>query len=280
MEILNLFFKISKFVKYLSHINIFELTRILILFNTMIKCCLYYRRLIIIISIIKFSTREVQSLTDILIVEDEQNLARFLELELTHDNYNVDIEYEGQAGLDKALNHSYDLIILDLMLPNINGLEICRRVRQEQTTPIIIITAKSDTYDKVTGLDYGADDYIVKPFEIEELFARIRAVLRRQPQKDIIDINGIKIDVDAFKVTVNGEQLDLTKTEYDLLYVLATNRNHVLQREQILNHVWGYDSEVETNVVDVYIRYLRNKLKPFNKEKTIETVRGVGYVIR
>lgn len=222
----------------------------------------------------------MQPLTDILIVEDEQNLARFLELELTHDNYNVDIEYEGQAGLDKALSHSYDLIILDLMLPNINGLEICRRVRQEQTTPIIIITAKSDTYDKVTGLDYGADDYIVKPFEIEELFARIRAVLRRQPQKDIIDINGIKIDIDAFKVTVNGEQLDLTKTEYDLLYVLATNRNHVLQREQILNHVWGYDSEVETNVVDVYIRYLRNKLKPFGKEKTIETVRGVGYVIR
>ncbi|GGG85285.1 response regulator transcription factor [Staphylococcus pragensis] len=219
-------------------------------------------------------------MTDILIVEDEQNLARFLELELTHDNYNVDIEYEGQAGLDKALNNSYDLIILDLMLPNINGLEICRRVRQEQTTPIIIITAKSDTYDKVTGLDYGADDYIVKPFEIEELFARIRAVLRRQPQKDIIDINGIKIDIDAFKVTVNGEQLDLTKTEYDLLYVLATNRNHVLQREQILDHVWGYDSEVETNVVDVYIRYLRNKLKPFGKEKTIETVRGVGYVIR
>ncbi|MFC0137091.1 DNA-binding response regulator [Staphylococcus petrasii] len=219
-------------------------------------------------------------MTDILIVEDEQNLARFLELELTHDNYNVDIEYEGQAGLDKALSNSYDLIILDLMLPNINGLEICRRVHQEQTTPIIIITAKSDTYDKVTGLDYGADDYIVKPFEIEELFARIRAVLRRQPQKDIIDINGIKIDIDAFKVTVNGEQLDLTKTEYDLLYVLATNRNHVLQREQILNHVWGYDSEVETNVVDVYIRYLRNKLKPFGKEKTIETVRGVGYVIR
>ncbi len=219
-------------------------------------------------------------MTDILIVEDEQNLARFLELELTHDNYNVDIEYEGQAGLNKALNNSYDLIILDLMLPNINGLEICRRVRQEQTTPIIIITAKSDTYDKVTGLDYGADDYIVKPFEIEELFARIRAVLRRQPQKDIIDINGIKIDIDAFKVTVYGEQLDLTKTEYDLLYVLATNRNHVLQREQILDHVWGYDSEVETNVVDVYIRYLRNKLKPFGKEKTIETVRGVGYVIR
>lgn len=228
-----------------------------------------------------FIKKEVsEKMTNVLIVEDEQNLARFLELELTHENYKVDIEYDGEPGLEKALNNDFDLIILDLMLPNINGLEICRRVRQVQSTPIIIITAKSDTYDKVTGLDYGADDYIVKPFEIEELFARIRAVLRRQPHKDIIDINGIRIDIDAFKVTVDGKQLDFTKTEYDLLYLLATNRNHVLQREQILNHVWGYNSEVETNVVDVYIRYLRNKLKPFNKEKVIETVRGVGYVIR
>lgn len=228
-----------------------------------------------------FIKKEVsEKMTNILIVEDEQNLARFLELELTHEGYKVDIEYDGEPGLEKALNNDFDLIILDLMLPNINGLEICRRVRQVQSTPIIIITAKSDTYDKVTGLDYGADDYIVKPFEIEELFARIRAVLRRQPHKDIIDINGIRIDIDAFKVTVDGKQLDFTKTEYDLLYLLATNRNHVLQREQILNHVWAYNSEVETNVVDVYIRYLRNKLKPFNKEKVIETVRGVGYVIR
>lgn len=228
-----------------------------------------------------FIKKEVsEKMTNILIVEDEQNLARFLELELTHECYKVDIEYDGEPGLEKALNNDFDLIILDLMLPNINGLEICRRVRQVQSTPIIIITAKSDTYDKVTGLDYGADDYIVKPFEIEELFARIRAILRRQPHKDIIDINGIRIDIDAFKVTVDGKQLDFTKTEYDLLYLLATNRNHVLQREQILNHVWGYNSEVETNVVDVYIRYLRNKLKPFNKEKVIETVRGVGYVIR
>ncbi|ARB77844.1 MULTISPECIES: response regulator transcription factor [Staphylococcus] len=219
-------------------------------------------------------------MANILIVEDEQNLARFLELELTHENYKVDIENDGQSGLDKALTKTYDLIILDIMLPHINGLEICRRVRQQYTTPIIIITAKSETMDKVTGLDYGADDYIVKPFEIEELFARIRAILRRQPQKDVIDINGIIIDKNAFEVTVDGTQLDLTKTEYDLLYVLAENRNHVLQREQILDHVWGYDSEVETNVVDVYIRYLRNKLKPFNKERTIETVRGVGYVIR
>lgn len=219
-------------------------------------------------------------MTNILIVEDEQNLARFIELELTHENYTVDIENDGKAGLDKALSKPYDLYILDLMLPNINGLEICRQIRQKTTTPIIIITAKSETYDKVAGLDNGADDYIVKPFDIEELLARIRAVLRRQPDKEVLDINGIIIDKDAFKVTVNGHQLELTKTEYDLLYVLAENRNHVMQREQILDHVWGYNSEVETNVVDVYIRYLRNKLKPFNKEKSIETVRGVGYVIR
>ena len=219
-------------------------------------------------------------MTNILIVEDEQNLARFIELELTHENYTVDIENDGKVGLDKALSKPYDVYILDLMLPNINGLEICRQIRQKTTTPIIIITAKSETYDKVAGLDYGADDYIVKPFDIEELLARIRAVLRRQPDKDVLDINGIIIDKDAFKVTVNGHQLELTKTEYDLLYVLAENRNHVMQREQILDHVWGYNSEVETNVVDVYIRYLRNKLKPFNKEKSIETVRGVGYVIR
>ena len=176
-------------------------------------------------------------MTNILIVEDEQNLARFIELELKHEDYNVDIEYDGRTGLDKALNKSYDLIILDLMLPNINGLEICRQIRQEQSTPIIIITAKGETYDKVAGLDYGADDYIVKPFDIEELLARIRAILRRQPQKNVIDINGIIIDKDAFKVTVDGTQLELTKTEYDLLYVLAENRNHVMQREQILDHV-------------------------------------------
>lgn len=219
-------------------------------------------------------------MTKILIVEDEQNLARFIELELEHESYVVDIEYDGKPGLEKALTNDYDLILLDLMLPNINGLEICRQVRQNKTTPIIIITAKSDTYDKVAGLDYGADDYIVKPFDIEELLARIRAMLRRQPQKNIIDMQGIIIDRDGFKVTVDGNTLDLTKTEYDLLTLLAENRNHVLQREQIIADVWGYDSEVETNVVDVYIRYLRNKLKPYGKDKIIETVRGVGYVVR
>ncbi|WP_257213588.1 response regulator transcription factor, partial [Staphylococcus piscifermentans] len=216
----------------------------------------------------------------ILIVEDEKNLARFIELELLHENYEVDIENDGAVGLDTALSKDYDLYLLDLMLPNMDGLEICKKIREIKSTPIIIITAKGDTYDKVAGLDYGADDYIVKPFDIEELLARIRATLRRQPTKNTLTIKGITIDKDAFRVTIEGQELELTKTEYDLLQLLTENLNHVLQREQILNHVWGYDSEVETNVVDVYIRYLRNKLKPFNKEKVIETVRGVGYVIR
>ena len=140
-----------------------------------------------------------------------------------------------------------------------------------------IITNK---YDKIKNIKYGADDYNVKPFDKEELLERIRAMLRRQPQKNEININGLVIDKGAFKVSVNGEHVGLTKTEYDLLLLLAENINHGMQREQIIEYVWGYDSEVETNVVDVYIRYLRNKLKPFDKDSYIETVRGVGYVIR
>ncbi|MCD2521857.1 response regulator transcription factor [Mammaliicoccus lentus] len=217
-------------------------------------------------------------------IEDEQNLARFIELELKHEDYEVEICYDGESGLNQALTDDYDCILLDLMLPKMNGLEVCRRIRREKNTPIIMITAKGDTYDKVIGLDYGADDYIVKPFDIEELLARIRVIIRRnvtlESDTSTIEINDIKIDKNAFSVYIGGESVDLTKTEYELLLLLAENQNYVLQREQILNHVWGYESEVETNVVDVYIRYLRNKLKPFKKENIIETVRGVGYVIR
>lgn len=217
----------------------------------------------------------------ILIVEDEENLARFLELELQHEQYDVAKATDGESGLHKALQTDYDCILLDLMLPKMNGLEVCRRIRKVKATPIIMITAKGDTYDKVIGLDYGADDYIVKPFDIEELLARIRVILRRgQALSNVIQIEELEIDLDAFKVSVKDEQIELTKTEFELLKVLAENQKHVLTREQILSHVWGYDSEVETNVVDVYIRYLRNKLKPFNLQYIIETVRGVGYVIR
>ncbi|MGK0554045.1 response regulator transcription factor [Macrococcus capreoli] len=222
----------------------------------------------------------------ILIIEDEENLARFIQLELIHENYEVSVVNDGEKGLEEAIQTDYDCILLDLMLPKINGLEVCRKLRKVKNTPVIIITAKGDTYDKVIGLDYGADDYIVKPFDIEELLARIRVILRRNIQPDnsnhekLLKINEMKINLDAFTVTINDETLELTKTEFELLKILVENRKHVLTREQILTSVWGYESEVETNVVDVYIRYLRNKLKPFQYHKLIETVRGVGYVIR
>ncbi|SOC38925.1 response regulator transcription factor [Salinicoccus kekensis] len=220
----------------------------------------------------------------VLVIEDELNLARFIELELKHEGYAVTLSADGEDGLDKALNQDFDCILLDLMLPALNGLEVCRRIRKSKNTPIIMITAKGETYDKVVGLDYGADDYIVKPFEIEELLARIRVMLRRgdasENHSKILSLHGISIDISAYRVTIDDMELELTKTEYELLYLLCKNAGIVLRREQILEHVWGYDSEVETNVVDVYIRYLRNKLKPFNKHKIIETVRGVGYVVR
>ncbi len=220
----------------------------------------------------------------ILVVEDEINLSRFIELELVHEGYEVTLSENGTDGLDKALGNDYDCILLDLMLPELNGLEVCRRIRKVKDVPIIIITAKGETYDKVVGLDYGADDYIVKPFEIEELLARIRVIMRRsqnmEEKQEVLELHGISIDTSAYRVAIEGDDIELTKTEYELLYLLVKNAGIVLQRETILDHVWGYESEVETNVVDVYIRYLRNKLKPFNRHKYIETVRGVGYVIR
>lgn len=218
----------------------------------------------------------------ILIIEDEQNLARFIELELNHEGYEVDQIHDGLQGLHMALEKDYDCILLDLMLPEMNGLEVCRKIRNVKDTPIIMITAKDSTVDKVIGLDYGADDYIVKPFEIEELLARLRVIMRRTQRNNsqVLTLHDIKIDPTAYKVFVEDTELDLTKTEYELLVMLIKNRDVVLRRESILNNIWGYENEVETNVVDVYIRYLRNKLKPFKKDKIIETVRGVGYVIR
>lgn len=220
---------------------------------------------------------------NILIIEDEQNLARFLELELKHEGYDVTVKTDGLNGLEKALDEDFDCILLDLMLPGLNGLEVCRKIRREKETPIIMITAKDATYDKVIGLDYGADDYIVKPFEIEELLARLRVIIRRHSSNslsNIIETHGITVDLSAYKVIIDNTEVDLTKTEFELLKLLIENENVVLKRETILDKIWGYDNEVETNVVDVYIRYLRNKLKPFKLEKIIETVRGVGYVIR
>lgn len=220
----------------------------------------------------------------ILVVEDEANLARFIELELTHESYAVTVMYDGESGLQEALSTEYDCILLDIMLPKLNGLEVCRKLRREKETPVIMITAKGETYDKVIGLDYGADDYIVKPFDIEELLARLRALLRRNKNEDdsehLLVIGNLQIDKEAFTVLCDNQLIELTKTEFELLKLLAMNKRHVMTREKVLTAIWGYDNEVETNVVDVYIRYLRNKLKPFGQDQLIETVRGVGYVIR
>ncbi|MBQ0139669.1 MAG: response regulator transcription factor [Kurthia sp.] len=217
----------------------------------------------------------------ILVVEDEKNIARFIELELTHEQFDVTIAYDGRAGLDLAMTESFDVLLLDVMLPDLNGIEVCRRVRKTSDIPILLLTARDTVTDRVAGLDAGADDYIVKPFAIEELLARIRAVLRRTSaeEKNLTSFKEIAVDEAAFQAYVEEEPLQLTKTEFDLLLLLVKNQNLVCTREQILTAVWGYDSEVETNVIDVYIRHLRAKL-PDHLSHYIETVRGVGYVMR
>ncbi|SLM96295.1 response regulator [Brachybacterium faecium] len=227
------------------------------------------------------------TVNNILLVEDEKNLARFVELELKHENYNVTIAHDGREGLELALEGEWDAILLDLMLPSLNGIEICRRIRQqEQQTPIIMLTARDSVIDRVSGLDHGADDYIVKPFAIEELLARLRSLLRRvenaEPaQKQTkLSYRDLNVEKESRMVLVGEEVIELTKREYDLLLTLMENINIVLTREVLLNKVWGYETEVETNVVDVYVRYLRNKIDRPGEESYIQTVRGTGYVMR
>lgn len=225
----------------------------------------------------------------ILIVEDEPKIARFLEMELLHEGFKVDKEENGLQALDKIVQGDFDLILLDIMLPGMDGISICRKVRSlEIYTPVIMLTAKDSVDDKVQGLDIGADDYVTKPFAMQELLARIRAALRKtavaktQPaeSKRVIACGNIKIVPEQYAVEVNSEKIELTRKEYDLLYYLVTNKNHVMTREQILQNVWGYDYLGDTNVVDVYIRYLRTKIdNPFGS-KYLQTIRGIGYVIK
>lgn len=217
-------------------------------------------------------------------MEDEKHIARFVELELQHEGYGVTVAFEGREGLSLATTETFDVLLLDVMLPGINGIEICRRVRTQSQVPIILITARDAVMDRVAGLDAGADDYIVKPFAIEELLARIRTILRRATTQEptnseFLSLRDIEIDIAAYEVFVQGNKLDLTKTEYDLLKLLIEHKNRVCTREHILTSVWGYDTDIETNVVDVYIRHLRTKL-PGDTNAYIETVRGVGYVMR
>jgi len=224
----------------------------------------------------------------ILIIEDEKNLARFVELELKHEGYDIQVEYNGRKGLDAALGEDSDAILLDLMLPELNGLEVCRRVREVKNTPIIMMTARDSVIDRVSGLDHGADDYIVKPFAIEELLARLRALLRRidleseqqSTKQTTVTYKDLTIEKENLVVKRGDEVINLTKREYELLLTLMENINVVLARDVLLNKVWGYESEVETNVVDVYIRYLRNKIDRPGEKSYIQTVRGTGYVIR
>ena len=219
----------------------------------------------------------------ILLVEDEKHIARFVELELKHEGYDVLVTFDGREGLALASSEDVDVLLLDVMLPGINGIEICRRIRTQSNVPIILLTARDAVMDRVAGLDAGADDYIVKPFAIEELLARIRTILRRvtpdEQNGEALQFRDIVIDVAAYEVLVQGKRLDLTKTEFDLLKLLMEHKNRVCTRELILTSVWGYETDIETNVVDVYIRHLRTKL-PGDMNAYIETVRGVGYVMR
>lgn len=219
-----------------------------------------------------------------MIIEDEERITEFLELELTHEGFDVTVIHDGREGLETALNQDFDLILLDLMLPHLNGTEICRRIRLVKETPIIMLTARDSIMDRVMGLDVGADDYMSKPFSIEELLARMRVIFRRNERYEKNVIKHLKfkeIQVDTMSRTVmkESEEIPLTKREYELLLIFLQNVNHVLSRELILEKIWGYETEVETNVVDVYVRYLRNKLQN-DEEHYIHSVRGVGYVMK
>ncbi len=223
----------------------------------------------------------------ILIVEDEAKIARFLELELKHEGYQVAHAADGRTGLEMALEKDVDLVLLDIMPPGLSGMEVCRRVRQESQVPIIMLTAKDDVTDKVAGLNMGADDYMTKPFAIEELLARIRVTLTRhsgkhqeEKENDELSFGELVLNTSAHSVSYNGEEVVLTKKEYDLLECLLNNKNIAMSREQLLSTVWGYEYMGDTNVVDVYVRYLRQKIDDKYGIHMIETLRGIGYMIK
>lgn len=222
----------------------------------------------------------------ILVVEDEKKIARVLSLELEYEGYEVTVKETGMDGLQALEEDSFDLVLLDVMLPELSGLEVLRRVRKTNTaTPIILITARGSVPDKVSGLDLGANDYITKPFDIEELLARIRAQLRlnihAQEEKETeLSIADLTVNEKTREIQRAGQMLELTPREYDLLVYLLNHQQQVLTRDQLLTAVWGFDYFGDTNVVDVYIRYLRKKIDyPFEKQ-LIHTVRGVGYVMK
>ncbi len=230
----------------------------------------------------------------ILIVEDEEKLSRFIELELVHEGYRTDKAFDGREGLTKALEGDYDLILLDIMLPGLNGLEVLRRLQKEKSTPVILLTARDAVMDKVAGLDAGAVDYITKPFAIEELLARIRVALKLHPmmrdnsnnntgdknKEGILTWGSLVMDIPAHTVHYAGHEITLTNREFMMLRTLLENVDIVLSRDTLLEKVCGYEYMGETNMIDVYIRYLRSKIDDVFSVKMIQTVRGVGYVIK
>ena len=221
----------------------------------------------------------------ILIIEDEQKLSRVLQLELEYENYETGVADNGKDALQLIEDEDWDLVLLDIMIPELSGLEVLRRVRRfDEETAIVLLTARDEIHDKVSGLDLGADDYITKPFQIEELLARIRVLLRRPKAKrensDELSVGDLKVNPSAREVTRGEVQIELTPREFDLLVCLLQNKNIVLTREQLINQVWGFDYYGDTNVVDVYIRYLRQKVDKGFDVAFIQTVRGVGYTIK
>ncbi|WP_246476458.1 response regulator transcription factor [Salicibibacter cibi] len=222
----------------------------------------------------------------ILIVEDEKRLGRLLTLELEYEGYSVEVQHDGQSGLEATLEGGWDLVILDVMLPSLSGMEILRRFRREDSlTPVMMLTARNEIPDKVSGLDLGANDYVSKPFENEELLARIRVQLRdykkveKKQTEEILQFEDLTVNVQSREVQRGDDQITLTPREFDLLHHLIVNQGHVLNREQLIQAVWGYDFIGDTNIVDVYIRYLRKKIDA-GAEPLIHTMRGVGYVMK
>lgn len=218
----------------------------------------------------------------ILVVEDEAKIARFVQLELKHEGYEVELAGDGRTGLEKALKDDVNLVLLDIMLPGLSGLEVCRRIRQESQVPIIMLTAKSETFDKVLGLELGADDYMTKPFEAKELLARVKAVLRRSEVQETatpkeVSFKNLSINIENYELEISGNIVEAPPKEIELLYFLASNPNRVYTREQLLEEVWGFDYFGDSRTVDVHIKRLREKLEGVEADWQLKTVWGVGY---